>query len=504
MNCAPSPRPVRSGRIPRPTRISSPSRTKLKKPISSPSSSTTARSPSRRAGFAKSSIAARIGSGVVPLVRELVPPLGDLPRVLLGQRIDPHGSEPTRATQRAAASSPRRAASSSEPPSRNPAASASPAPVESTTSASTGARSSRASSVTTVMPRAPRLIRPGRRGQVGAAEHLPLGLGREEHVGRDRVEQLAELHRAVRADLRPGGDVDGDARTAAAREPRGEQRRVRDRLAQAARSPRGAARRIRPRRRRAPRARATARRRGRRPSSGRRRRRRARRRRRSRPPPTGPASSTPSAASSRATSSPAASSPRFAMQRASAPSEAAQAATFAAWPPAPVRVCARTSSPCASGCSSRTITSSITSPSVASFMHTIVPRSRLQAPTRATIERPRAARVPRSLPLPPRLARPSPRRRRSGGSGRRTRSRRSRTSPSRARARRSRPRASARRAARGSRRRRPRSRPRGRRAPRAPVDRASGRGAAPPSRRRRRRSPSDRSGTTARASQRRD
>ena len=45
---------------------------------------------------------------------------------------------------------------------------------------------------------------------------------------------------------------------------------------------------------------------------------------------------------------------------------AAQAATFAAWPPAPVRgLEARTSSPRASGSSSRTITSSITSPSVA-------------------------------------------------------------------------------------------------------------------------------------------
>ena len=56
------------------------------------------------------------------------------------------------------------------------------------------------------------------------------------------------------------------------------------------------------------------------------------------PAPTGPTSSTPCPASSRATSSPAASSPRFARQRASAPSDAAQAATFAAWPPAPVRV----------------------------------------------------------------------------------------------------------------------------------------------------------------------
>jgi hypothetical protein len=44
-------------------RTSSPSRTKLKNPISSPSSSTTARSPSRRAGFANSSM--RLGSEAV-------------------------------------------------------------------------------------------------------------------------------------------------------------------------------------------------------------------------------------------------------------------------------------------------------------------------------------------------------------------------------------------------------------------------------------------------------
>src|SRR5437764_3768241 len=79
----------------------------------------------------------------------------------------------------------------------------------------------------------------------------------------------------------------------------------------------------------------------------------------------GPTSSTPRAASSRATSSPVASSPRFAMQRACAPRDTAQTATFAACPPAPARVSARTSPPGASGSSSRTITSSITSPRVA-------------------------------------------------------------------------------------------------------------------------------------------
>src|SRR5438552_1399098 len=104
--------------------------------------------------------ASRVGRGVVPLVRELVPPRRDLRGMLLGHRLHLHGSEPTVATQRAAASRPRRAASSSEPPRRKPAANASPAPVVSTTSASTGARSRRASSVTTVAPRGPRLITP--------------------------------------------------------------------------------------------------------------------------------------------------------------------------------------------------------------------------------------------------------------------------------------------------------------------------------------------------------
>ena len=100
--------------------------------------------------------------------------------------------------------------------------------------------------------------------------------------------------------------------------------------------------------------------------------------------------------------------------------------------------------------------------------------------------------------------RPSPRRRRSGGSGRRRRSRRPANQPSRARARRSRRTASARRAARGSRRPRPRSPPRDPSAPLAPGGRATDRAAAPRSRRTRRLSPSGRSGTTARASPRRD
>src|SRR5581483_7023449 len=55
MNGCASPRPVRSGRIPSPSRTSCPSGTKLKKPTSSPPSSTTARRCVRRAGFANSS-----------------------------------------------------------------------------------------------------------------------------------------------------------------------------------------------------------------------------------------------------------------------------------------------------------------------------------------------------------------------------------------------------------------------------------------------------------------
>src|SRR3954447_12264915 len=59
-------------------------------------------------------------------------------------------------------------------------------------------------------------------------------------------------------------------------------------------------------------------------------------------------------------------SPRRPTKRASAPRLAAQAATFAAWPPAPLLVTATWSSPGTSGCSSRTITSSRRSPRVVS------------------------------------------------------------------------------------------------------------------------------------------
>src|SRR2546428_3603442 len=64
---------------------------------------------------------------------------------------DDHGSAPNRATQRAAAST-----ASFGPPTRKPAASASPAPVASTTSPSRAGNSTR-SSPSTSTPRAPRL-----------------------------------------------------------------------------------------------------------------------------------------------------------------------------------------------------------------------------------------------------------------------------------------------------------------------------------------------------------
>ena len=89
-------------------------------------------------------------------------------------------------------------------------------------------------------------------------------------------------------------------------------------------------------------------------------------------PPVGPATSTPRPASSRVTSSPAVSSPRLPTKRASAPSSCAHAATFAACPPAPVRVAATWSSPVTSGCASSTITSSKRSPRVVSRTSTIV------------------------------------------------------------------------------------------------------------------------------------
>jgi site-specific DNA recombinase len=101
-----------------------------------------------------------------------------------GLALDSQGIAPDREMHRAAASMARRAASSSEPPSRKPAANASPAPVGSatdnlgsTTSVATGARSSRASSVTTTAPRAPRLITP-----VGAVRYAPPSISHSASV----------------------------------------------------------------------------------------------------------------------------------------------------------------------------------------------------------------------------------------------------------------------------------------------------------------------------------
>src|SRR3954465_10033925 len=73
-----------------------------------------------------------VGREIVEVVRRLVPPARHLVRALLRPPapalvrvlprppLDPHGSDPTFATQRAAASSPRRTAASREPPTRKP------------------------------------------------------------------------------------------------------------------------------------------------------------------------------------------------------------------------------------------------------------------------------------------------------------------------------------------------------------------------------------------------
>ena len=110
---------------------------------------------------------------------------------------------------------------------------------------STGARSSRASSVTTVQPRGPRLITP-----VGAVRYAPPSISHSASVakrtsGATASSSSRNAHRPVRADLRPRGDVDGDARAALAREPRREQRRRRRSARAAARSRRCGGRRSR-------------------------------------------------------------------------------------------------------------------------------------------------------------------------------------------------------------------------------------------------------------------
>ena len=230
MNGCARPRPVKSGRIPSPSRTSSPPGTKLTKPTSSPSS-TTARKCVRRAGIGEELDAARVGRRVVPLVRELVPPLRDRCGLVVAQRLDVHGSDPTFATHRAAASIPRRAASSTEPPSRKPAANASPAPVGSTASTSSAAKSSRESPSKTAAAAGAALQHAGRSGEIRAAQQFPLRLGREEDVGRELVEELAEADRPEAPDLVPCRDIDRDARARLPREPRREERRRADRLA---------------------------------------------------------------------------------------------------------------------------------------------------------------------------------------------------------------------------------------------------------------------------------
>ena len=104
-----------------------------------------------------------------------------------------HGIAPSGAQQRAAASRP-----SSGPPSRKPAASASPAPVVSTT---LGRRSPGSARPSTQQAARAALQHPAR---VELADRVLLALGREDELGRERAQPRAE--RVV--DQRPGGDVD--------------------------------------------------------------------------------------------------------------------------------------------------------------------------------------------------------------------------------------------------------------------------------------------------------
>ena len=116
---------------------------------------------------------------------------------------EPSGIAPRCWTQRAAASSAR-----SGPPTIQPAARASPAPVESTTF-STGSASR--SSPSNEQPRAPRL-----RIQAAStdrpADHALLVLVREHDVGVDGANRLAERLDAAVADRAPRGEIDADPR----------------------------------------------------------------------------------------------------------------------------------------------------------------------------------------------------------------------------------------------------------------------------------------------------
>src|SRR3954451_25101194 len=167
--------------MPSPSRTSSPSRTKLKNPTSSASSSTTARSVSRLAGCAKSST--RRGSFDVSYHSYgnsyCQPEIADAWSSVSGTTFTASSLR----WRRSALRTPARAArqrSEVEPRVRRDDRNAARAALDDA----------------------------GRRGEVCAAEHLPLRFRCEEHIGRKRVEQLTEAHGPECAHLRPRGDVD--------------------------------------------------------------------------------------------------------------------------------------------------------------------------------------------------------------------------------------------------------------------------------------------------------
>ena len=127
-----------------------------------------------------------------------------------------HGIAPSCAQHRAAAARP-----SSAPPTRKPAASASPAPVVSTTVAATAAWSR----PSTERPCAPALQHPA---CVDRSDRLALALGCEHELGFE----LAQPSTEAVVDERPGGDVDGDLRAGGPGQGGCRERRVGERSAQ--------------------------------------------------------------------------------------------------------------------------------------------------------------------------------------------------------------------------------------------------------------------------------
>src|SRR5579875_1591339 len=232
MNGWARPRPVRSGRIPRPSRTSRPSGTKLKKPTSSPSSSTTARRCVRRAGLAKSST--RRGSAEVSYHS-----YGNSYRhsAMAAACSSVSGTTFTAASLRSPRSARQRPGRGAPPP-------------RPTRRAGTRRRTRRPPRrVDHLRRRRRELVRRAgsqnaaaavaalhdgegrrRRGRRCEAEQRPLRLGREEQVGRQLSQELAEARRPVAADLGPGRGVDRDAGAACPREPRRAERGRADRL----------------------------------------------------------------------------------------------------------------------------------------------------------------------------------------------------------------------------------------------------------------------------------